>query len=806
MLNNCLLVYFSVIFHPTMAKNDFVTRIVDDDRPIALRKSRRSSVGMGVQSRTNTQSANVLRKYGIHTPPATPKRAKKRVRFSDPGPVITSSSTGLTPFIRRTSLSSTPSSRRRSSAPGGMRNVTDIDDTPISGTLQFAPLRQVLDGRVKRRIKRNRLSEEVNIIEWDKRHAAREKRSEIERLRSQLAAKDMEVQSMRDEQDVTSQIEGEAGGSATTNTTLSARVEEQEREIQALKAELQRKEAETVEEQDWTMAARDPYNFDDDNDDMMITNYDDFSEAGDDIMTTPTRLNTSFPSPPSTNPNTPCKSGSSMGAGIQTSLPVSDAEKDSLRSQLQTLTEEITRLNAATAFTEDHHARLTAKLSDYIPLDESHDHTSLDSALDTVLTQLALSQTQAQEQTHAFSALSTEITNLGFSASSPDEVLYIIASQFRKARLDLEYLAPGENVQGFENDKLLEMLVARVRYLSQRVVSLDANVDEYHEQEILLRQQLNARVSGMDDLKKELGLAASAAHELREEVQEKEIDNERLREALRGYREEVKSLEVLILRVDEDVRGREEESKNKIRSLEDQLRGETLSHDLTSAVNDGNEMVIRELERQLNSALRSAAQVQAQLDAMSTSRDEIMEVTDATIDELRTASLKKDATITQLRSVALDREQAHGVALALSDGRVQELRCEIERVNEALKNAHTTIMGLRKDNGDLQAQLEHEKHRGQFVVQSMLEQMMKTSETALGYINGENYVAEPDKGADANIPGNSFGEGTATIVRKPGLFDGHLARRASGKQKRRRYDSGLGFLEEEHEDEFTAEA
>ena len=107
---------------------------------------------------------------------------------------------------------------------------------------------------------------------------------------------------MRDEQEIASQIEGESGVSLSINTTLSTKVQELEQEIQGLKAELQRKESFETQDADWTMAARDPFNFDDD-DDHMITNYDDdFRESmiNDEMITTPTRLNTSFPSPPST--------------------------------------------------------------------------------------------------------------------------------------------------------------------------------------------------------------------------------------------------------------------------------------------------------------------------------------------------------------------------------------------------------------------------------------------------------------------------------------------------------------------------
>ncbi|KAH6721600.1 hypothetical protein BKA61DRAFT_469362 [Leptodontidium sp. MPI-SDFR-AT-0119] len=755
------------------------TIIVDDDRPLAVRRQRRSSVGPTSQHSQNNSRSSVSHPHGIATPPETPKRTKKKVRFSDPGPAIESdyASSGLTPFIRRTSLS-TPKSKRRQSTPARLWNRAGYDVEPASGTLQFAPLRQVLDGRVKRRIKRNGLSEEINIIEFDKRAEARGRKSEVERLKNELALKDLEVQSMRDEQDIASQIEGESGGSIATNTTLSTKVQELEQEIRCLKEELNRRESDsdTIDDpNNWTLAARDPYNYDDD-DDMMITNYDeDFEDmaGNDELMTTPTRLNTSFPSPPSTMPNTPCKSVCSMSAGIQASRPIPDPENEELKSQLQSLQAEITKLTSVVAFNEDNATRLAEKLSEFIPVNESHDHSTLDSALDTVLTQLALTQSQALEHSTAFSALSNEITNLGFAASSPDEALENIGKQFRQARLDLEYLTPGEVAEGFENEKLLGLLVSRIRVLLEKVKDRDQSIDQYHEQEVLLRQQLNDRVSVMEGMKNDLFLTSNVVSSLRDEVKEKETDSERLRAALEGYRTEVSSLESLISHVEEDGREKEQGLRSEMDDLQARLNNEVAQHDVTKSVNEGNEMLLPELERRLNAALEAAAEVQTQLSTLTTTH------------------------------AAMDREHAHGSALALRDARVSELRGEIERVNEALKSAHATILSLRKENKEVSERAE----RGRFVVRDMLRQLGRAEEMGRGFVDFEEVA-----GASVERRSSSVGATSSTpqttesecVVRKGGMFDAGLARRSSTSKsgkKRRRYDSGLGFLEEGEEDE-----
>lgn len=667
---------------------------------------------------------------------------------------------------------------------------------------------------MKRRLRRNKLSEEVNNIESDKRSEAKTRKTEVDRLRDELAKKDAEMQNMRDQQDIESQLEGESGVSLTANTTLSTKVHDLEQQIVDLKAELQSREevADATQDPDWTLAAKDPYNLEDDEEDernLMITNYDDhdFTDMMDDeIMTTPTRLRTSFPSPPSTMPNTPSKAYSVASAGIQASLPVEDPENDILRAQLEILHSEISDLTSSAALNEDNHSRLTGKLADFIPIDESHDQSTLDVALDKVLTQLALAQSQSVEKSTAFSALSNVITALGFSTSSnPEDTITIIATQFRQARLDLEYLIPGEAVEGFENGKLLEMLVSRLRVLVKRVKEGDESIDQYHEQELLLRQQLGTRVDVHRQAERELHLANTVVGDLRNEISEKDVSNSRLQDALDGYRQEVSGLENLIETMERDTREQDAILRGEVTELHDRLQNEILKHDTTRACDEGNQILIIELERRLSAAMQAAAKVQTQITELASSNANTI--------------AEKDAVIAQMKNSTLEREKEHGDALALRDARVAELRREVERVNEALKTAHSTILGLRQTNQALQSQVEGEKSKGQLIVQAMREQLSRVLETGMGYINGDVTAARDREVTVDSTFGPLQGlppardkhrvrrEGSAppdlgivpeVVIRKGSFFDGGLARRrSSGLKKRRKYDSGLGFLEEE---------
>lgn len=648
-------------------------------------------------------------------------------------------------------------------------------------------------------MRRHRLSEETNNIEYEERYEARQRKTTVEQLREQLKEKDLEVQSMRDGQELASQLEEESGATVTRDASLSTKVRKLEQEIQDLKAELERKESIGEDDPNWTMAARDPYDFEHE-DEQMITNDDQDFTMNDEIMTTPTRLNTSFPSPPSTMPNTPstpCRSRnvSAESAGTQISFP--DTEKSLLKSQLQDLQAKILKLNAAVVLNDDNTSRLATKLSDFIPATDTteQDHTAVDSALDTVLTQLALSQYEAREQEQAFSALTTEIKSLGFSAASPDQALEAIATQFRQARLDLEYLTPGEVEEGFENEKLLGMLISRIKVLVEMAKSNDDNIDQYHEQEVLLRQQIDTRVSAMDEMRRQLNLAEDVVGGLREEITELSTGNSRLKTALESYRSEVKTLESLISRTERAGREVELQLRSEAAIMQGKLRDEALLHDVTKADNEGKDVIIAELDRRLKTAFAAAEEVQSQLASLTSSTS--------------SAVSDRQTTISSLQITLTERERAHGDALALRDARVSELREEIERVNDALKTAYGTIVSLRKENRELAAQIEGEKKSSQFVVKSMLDQLRRLEQTGEGWMNGgvevvgpaERVAASAARGEGSGNPAVEESSSAGVVVRKGGLFDGGAATSRRLSKKRRRYDSGLGFLEEDDEGE-----
>lgn len=790
---------------------------MEEDQPISLRRKRRSCNEGEIQSRLNSPASTIEISIPL---PTTPRRGRprKKVRFSDPGPnLLQTSTSGLTPFIRKTSISSTKSNRRHS-APVRLLDRRQ-DNEPFAGELQFAPLRQVLDGRVTRRMKRNRLSEETNKIAWEKKHEAKARKSEVYRLKKELEEKDYELQCIQDEHDAANQLDFEAGASTRANPILAEKFQEMEREIQELKTELSQKEERSNAHHDWQTGTQDPFDFDDDDDDdhnmnmsvdgdhcgMSVQDADAdmatdspcddhdmmkfdsaFSSTGD-LNTAPSLHDISLPSPPATIADSSSQKLSCASSSTQANFQ--DPLNDKLEVQLLDLQAEIKTLTSALALNKENEHRLSRKLSTYIASDQSHDNSTLDSALDHVLTTLTLAQAQVLEKEASFNALSNEVTSLGFS-TDPETTIKIIVEQFRAARIEFEYLAPGEVTEGFANNKLLTMLLERLKNLVEKVKKQDDIIDQYHEQEVILRQQLAARIDALHDVQEELAAVSTAVSRMSKEVAENDISNSRLQNALKGYRNEVSVLESLVERIEKEHKAVEDDFKCGINNLDDQLQREILRADTFAVELEGKNMIVGELSTRLTAALKTSSALQDLLNEKE--------------GQMFLSGRQNDEDLIE------------------RDERIVELQGELERTTSILKNTQKVVENLKQENSDLKTENENldnvaeqlkeqvhkEKRRGKKAVEGMRRQLAGVLDIGKGYLESDgNESSETEAGeSTVNL------QVKAPVVRKGQYLDANLARRRSsggavesGKKKKRRYDSGLGFLEEE-EDEGMSES
>ncbi|KAK8038099.1 hypothetical protein PG994_014866 [Apiospora phragmitis] len=718
------------------------------DLPIALRRTPRRGLVSGRDSNTT-----VAPNHGHQQPqPAkSPSRTKtkKRVRFSDPGPEITthdnddfttSGSTGLTPMVRRSSLGATTpsfSKRRRCSTPTRTRlNEDDVDElanTPASNEIRFVSLPPVLDDRVKRRIRRHGLSEEMNVIQSEKRQRATQDKTELECLRCELAEKDDEIERLRD----------------VTFLQDTSRIHELEQQVEELRGELGSR-SNTLADQtqyDWTLAARDPFS-----DSYMGDDGEGFGDTtmGELLCSTPSRARASFPSPPCTSPTIPTSPCSMRGksptpttshVGVQARLP--DPEKEALEAELGSLRRELTKLTDTVESHETLKSRIAEKLAAAQTTPDCEHEANLETHLDGVLQGLS-------DKTAALLDLNASLGALGFRGGDASEIVASLASAFRSARLELEYLTPGEITLPLSSRgaEVLDLVLTRLRDLARKTRAQEDAIDEYHELELSLRQQLGARVGAMDSLRRDLAQGAAQLHERDACIAELEVGVDRLRGTVDGYRRDMGELEALVQRIETEA------DETRTAALDDM---EAQFQQQKTATADRHGAAVRELEARLTAVVAQSAELRTQLVEVQARR------------AAETAALN----------------HAHGRGLALRDARVAELRGEIDSINESLRGAHETVRQLRVENASLARGLESERRAAREAVKRVLAATTpkKQKQPLRRSSRGKAGVSTPDAEQQQQIRSGAF-------------LSGGLARSGQDR-KRRRYDSGLGLLEED---------
>ncbi|KAG6354793.1 hypothetical protein INS49_003874 [Diaporthe citri] len=701
-----------------------------EDLPIALRRTRRSSAVL----HSHPQEAQRPKSPTVSTPS---RGAKKRVRFSDPGPSSDhdahvddehlSASTGLTPHIRRTTLEpGSGTKRRRHSGPVSQDRPVVFDstiDTRHSGEVTFLPLRQVLDGRVKRRIRRNGLSEEINIITAERRKKAQQTSEEIAALRSEVAAKDAEIR----------RLSGATAVGQEEDEETQESIDELKRQVSQLRRVLKSPDSSNETEDtidynttrvDWAMQVRDP--FSSEYSDMELDADDDDDDEdhhfGDKTMaelacSTPSRrssnIRNSFPTPPSTSPHlgpiTPSRRHPvtpTSQAAVQTSFAAADREE--LEDELASLQLEIAKLTGTLETYESMTSRLSEKLSPWAPKDGSATALIMDSRSPAVRVEAQLNNLlQAlSDRTAALEGLDASLGELGFPGGDASEVVLSLSSAFRTARLELEYLTPGEIALPLTaaGAAVLDLLLTRLRELAKRTLECEDAIDEYHVLELSLRKQLGARAEAMDAAKAERDALAGEAGKKDARIRELEVGVQRLKGAVKSYTRDVSELEGLVQRLEGDL-----DTANKdLRAAREQ--NEADAEERADAARE-KDFAAAMLEEKLGLALEQTSELKDQLE------------------ELRARH----------REDVFSMSQRHGVDLVMRDSRVSELRLEVDRVNEALREAHETVQNLRVENGALSDRLDSEKAKAKAAIDTMKNELERVVRM------GQDLMATPRK-------------------------------------------------------------
>lgn len=371
----------------------------------------------------------------------TPRKTK-RVRFSEP--MVASdnrevNNTGLTPFMRKTRLSTgihgaprRPAQQRRVTLPPRLEQPQGA--MPAIQEVQFAPLRQVLDSRMRRRLRRSHLSEEMNDLDATRQKGERSRR-ELAELRAQGHRSEEKIKELMFE------LESQRQFGIQLDTEEEEHAKALQEELEQLRQELNDRDNAEVERR---RLEGSPTEFDED-ENLWDDEIEPTSPLADYIRTSSSSpvVRDTFPSsplPPSSPP---------VHAAVQTSF---------VQHQEDVESEQLAEANRRTS---DAQAALYVLHNELLALGFNH------------------------------------------ARSTSEEVISSIKDAFRQTRLELEHLLPGETPGGFENVLLLPAMLEHVQKLLGDIRESRRTVDAHAQAESALRGQFNKTLEKVAHLENE---------------------------------------------------------------------------------------------------------------------------------------------------------------------------------------------------------------------------------------------------------------------------------------------------------------
>ncbi|KAL4743130.1 hypothetical protein BDV11DRAFT_179016 [Aspergillus similis] len=749
------------------------------------KKKRRESSGLDTERHPvlrNRSHPNDRSAVRCETP-----RPYKRVRFSAAG--ITQSvpdySTGLTPALCRTSfeerdegLQRTPTrrSRRHSTPLPRSRRLTDSPipraSTSPEKVLHFTPLRQILDTRTQRRIRRIGLSNEINNLEREKRAAAQYEKS----LESLLRERD----SLKRELEVAKKGRT-LPTSATQPTTDDGEWMAPEDRIEHLEAGNDRLRAQL------SFSAMDNYRHptpsesDADTVDTILVN--DSGLGGSSLFMSDSPdiraadINTfsdEFPLHPTR---------SKVDNSVQTPRSM-DVEFTAISQDLEAARKEKkelfeacrSRLNLLSGTALERHLREHSPPADFF---------------DDIVPSLMQMLARTSDATQTLSDIQSELSNLGFPGTNVHESVSELRNAFRTARLTLEHMVPGETANAGLNDGMstLSALVKRVQTL---VESLDEEKTRHQgssDREKALRGQFDTLLvryesacKNIQDLEESItSSAGDMLHtrmrmlELEREAQDHVIGTERLKAALDKYDDDVKRLERLVTRLEEEKAQRVDSHARRISELQQKVAEEESCRRAAHSTIEDLEKQIREREEIIEQNRIRVCDLTAKIESIERECQQAVE------------NLERNVT---------DHEQETGL-----------LNVRIAELNTALEAAKAEAEKLNRYNAGLKEQLRLEVEAKDGLLDKWFAEQTRAFALMKATVNAERRQAKVRsanwelKSDELDLDDKNIGSEPITPVSMTRFVDVEIGR---GKH-RRRLDSGIGVLtEDELEDEVDA--
>lgn len=401
--------------------------------------------------------------------------------------------------------------------------------TPGYNEVRIFPLRAILDDRVKRRIRRNGLSEEMNNIYDERKQRARKNAEEMQRLQERLAAKEAENDVLREQSSLLQD---------------TSRIMELEREISGLRQGLRSDHFNHAVDDDWDMVAGDGFTDDD--------SFSDFDDRFRDDTTLEVESAESVAhgegkpyidtlkafTPPNTSPTKSASSdavtqsllASSSDMGVQANF--TDAGQACLETEVAQLRHELDNLQKALDNKGQQEGLLRVNA---VPMHDTNgtyeDDPDLQLQTDIMLQALA-------EKTAALTKLSSLLSTLGSPSSDPGQIVFTLREAFQSARHELEQIFPDEKPMDMtsEGTIILATLLERLRNSAAQAKKYETLLEDSCIRKQHLQDQLDDRKNAMDKLSSKLREKDDRIFRLEADLEQSEADVYNFRRSLADAR------------------------------------------------------------------------------------------------------------------------------------------------------------------------------------------------------------------------------------------------------------------------------
>ncbi|KAJ5774215.1 hypothetical protein N7457_009111 [Penicillium paradoxum] len=395
---------------------------------------------------------------------------------------------------------------------------------------------------------------------------------------------------------------------------------------------------------------------------------------------------------------------------------------------------------------------------------------------------------RASSAAKALEDATQECSSLGFSGEGVDDVISDMRTHFRSARLELERALPGEtaNVSLEDGKATLGALVRRVESLAKDL----GTERHYHHgslsREKALRKQFDALLhkyetaaSKIDRLENSIASSASdmlhtrvRMQTLESEGQEQAIGIDRLNTALDKYHDEVNDLETLIDNLEKKNTATKEDYARQISKLKKQVayeRSKLCSAKASAAATDAR---IRELEETVKSNQIRACDLMAQVELLEKEHGRTIETLERNNSQLQNHEAETGTLNVRISDLTTS---------------LHDAKCEIQRL-------HNLNTGLE---GQLQQEVEARSE--------LLDKWTADQERSFAYmketINLERRRAKV-RAANWELRSDDLmSDGASTIGGESEpitpVSNARFVNVEVGRGKQRRVDSGIGILTEE---------